>query len=231
MYPGESHFVIEDLIYEGVKSEKVGCSCFSIFSFMAIFLVLTAIIVIAFLIVSDYNSWQEDYLFERDTENIVYVEDVMLEEKDAVERLILDFSESSEEVDFIELTPYQVGIVLVDSISKALPEGVILDQIHIEPYERKWTIYLKTHNEKMSITWFALEIKKDDRESAVLEITTVLIGDLDLSVVGFGFIVDEVNDGYERALVLVNDSGITGRQLENIELGSDVIVIKGRLPD
>lgn len=218
----------ERMSYYGAQ-RRGGCSILGFFLFVFVLTILILVFVMLFILRSSYMSWENDFELEADPQQMVVLSDMSIDEVETIDEKVLKFQQSRAPVDYIELTPRETAYLLARSIEPALPSGSELEAVYIKTFEREWMVYFKTNYSGVSLPWVAVKVDKDNIESAKLEISEVHLGEWDLADFELGFVAEQADEGYGEALVLVNESGLTGRRMENLELGVDSLIIKGRM--
>lgn len=214
--------------YHGAN-RRGGCSILGFFLFVFVLTILILVFLMGFILRSSYMSWENDFELEADSQQMVVMSDMSMDEVEIIDSKVLKFQQSMAPVDYIELTPRETAYLLARSIEPALPSGSEVEAVYIKTFEREWMVYFKMSYSGVSLPWIAVNVDKDNIESAKLEISEVHLGEWDLADFQLGFVAERADEGYSEALVLVNESGLTGRRMENLELGVDSLVIKGRM--
>ena len=72
-----------------------------------------------------------------------------------------------------------------------------------------------------------LDIVKDSRETAELYSRNIYLGDMKVPLFLSKNILEKINKGISDALVLVSENGFLGKDIINIDLLFDSVVLKG----
>ena len=67
---------------------------------------------------------------------------------------------------------------------------------------------------------------KDARETAQLYVKDFSFGGISLLNIFSSKVMNEVNEGISEAIVLVNENGFLGRDIHNIELLEETVVVR-----
>ncbi|GAB4156654.1 MAG: hypothetical protein Fur003_0070 [Candidatus Dojkabacteria bacterium] len=217
---------------ETKKKRSKGC-CFFIFFIMPLaFLVALLVIagILGFLGYKGYKIWQEDFeSVHLDQEYYQLDDKPFVDATKSVESKLKTFEASQEEVDFIELTPIEVTALVHSTLRENLPKEFEVTRYFVIPAEGKWDIYMQGQYKDYTTPWISLRLEKDNIETAQLFVSRINIGDFNIAEYGFKSVLDDVNSGYIEGITLINEGDFTSRVIENIELGADKLVIKGRL--
>jgi len=183
---------------------------FSILIFLGIILLFVGLLVgYVFL---KYRNWEKEFEDNIQSENIVdrnSIKEIDLSEK------ISDFSLSLADTQFLELDIQEVGSVFFTVLDSYFGEEVDLEQMYIKPAKNKWTVYVKVKYQGISL-WVSTDINKDDIQSAQIYITEINVGPF--SIGGYTNWIEMVNKGIGESIVTLNENGLVGRYIENIEL-------------
>ncbi len=201
------------------KEKKLGLF---IFIFPPILLILTFVFFLTFLFVKNYQSWEKTFP-EPDILILDFPNDsTSLDEK------IKKYNEDQSEYSFIELTKEESLLLMSNSFEQSLPDWVELEKTGLHTTQGTWSLYLKTKAFSFEMPWLEIILVKENLQSVEILVKDVSVGDLSLRNINLGFVIEEINDGFGRAMRLVNDGNFAGRIFENIELGDQNLVIKSR---
>jgi len=148
--------------------------------------------------------------------------------KASVNDKIDEFSESNESIDYVEFTEREALYLIGDNYGQSVPENFTVDRLFVEASTNDWVVYIQGSYQGIVLPWLVLRIEKDDIETAQLYVSELAIGKYDFDEWGLLAVREDVNTGFQDALILVNENDFTGRKFENIELTEDGMVIKGR---
>lgn len=188
---------------------------------IVISIVVIGILILLGLMLLKYRSWENN--FEKGM-NTNYVIDQEVAKTTDLGEKISTFALSTKDVEFLELNVSEIGSEIFNTLDSYLGEKVSLEKIYIVPSDSKWVIYFKTKYERFSV-WFSLDVNKDSIQSAQIYITQINVGPFKIS--DYTDWVDAINTGIADSIVTLNENGLVGRYIENIELLSNSIVLKG----
>lgn len=193
--------------------------------FLSIFLFFVFVILICVLsgvyVFFRYRNWEKAFESNMNVEYLI--DDESIKEVELDERLV-KFTLSLSDSESLILDIKEVGSVLFTTIDSYLGEGLYLENLYIDPSDKKWDIYLKLGYENISL-WISFDLNKDDIQTAQLYTTSVRLGPFEIS--RYTDLVDMINKGIGEAIVTLNENGFVGRYIENIELLEESIVLKG----
>lgn len=187
-----------------------------------IFLFTTFLILFLFVFLNilKYRNWYQGTFQETD---IICLRDIEIEQEDIDEK-IKNFVLSDSGTEFIVLDVNEVIHILESNIQGS--EIVSLKDICIEDNRGVWTIFLRYEIRDTSMPWLVLNIVKDDRETPEIYVRELTIGNIDIPF-GIGRnIIRNVNRGISEAIILLNENQFLGREIRNIELLEERVVIR-----
>jgi hypothetical protein len=169
-----------------------------------------------------YIKWQKT--FKSENTSLVCLssfneENFDIDEK--IEKFIISDSKS----EFIVFSREEIGSILINNIQN--PESIEISDMCISTKQSMWTVYLKYRVGKINMPWILLHIAKDNRESAEIYIKDINLGNLKVPAFIRKNILVNINKGIADAIILVNENRFLGREIRNIELLEDKVVIKG----
>jgi len=178
----------------------------------------------------DYLTWESEFEDKRISSDYVYLQGESAEMlSESIDRKVNEFSRSTQEVDFIEFTVDEAVYLIGEQYNQSLPENFEVQRLYVEPSQNNWYLYIQGTYQGMKLPWLILRVQKDDIETAQLYVSEMALGKYDFDTWGLLVIREDVNTGFQEALILVNENDFTGRRFENIELTDESMVIKGRL--
>lgn len=181
------------------------------------FLILFLFVFLNFL---KYRNWYQGTFQETD---IICLRDIEIEQEDIDEK-IKNFVLSDSGTEFIVLDVNEVIHILESNIQGS--ENVFLKDICIEDNRGVWTIFLRYEIRDTSMPWLVLNIVKDDRETPEIYVRELTIGNINIPF-GIGRnIIRNVNRGISEAIILLNENQFLGREIRNIELLEERVVIR-----
>lgn len=198
----------------------LGCGCLTIF-------LITILTLIGILIYTQYTSWESNFQLESDPNYLISADQIEMSEREEISKKLEQFAQSNRDSDFVQLSPREVGILLIDNLNRSESGSYRLEQVYVEPFSGEWYLHMKGKWHGVDTPWIVVHLHKDNVESAQLEIPSVRVGNIRLESIGFKRLVEEINSGYREALQLVNSGAITSRSFQNIELQKDLMIIKG----
>jgi len=189
-------------------------------------LILISIAVISVLIslgymYLKYRNWEKS--FEKEI-NINFVIDKERAKNTDLGEKISSFALSTKDVEFLELSVREIGSEIFKTLDSYLGEKIKLEKIYIIPSYSKWAIYSQVKYGSFLI-WFSFDVNKDSIQSAQIYVTEINVGPFKVS--DYLNWVDAVNTGIADSIVTLNENGLVGRYIENIELLNSSVVLKG----
>lgn len=186
--------------------------------FLSIILIFVLIVGYIFL---RYRGWEKnfesniksEYLIDKDS-----IKDIDLSKE------ISDFAISLSDNEFLKLGVKEIGSVLFTVVDSYLGDEIELQNMYIEPSQSRWVIYAKIRYQKVAL-WISMDLNKDDIQSAQVYVKDINVGPFRIGeYTGW---VDMINKGIGDSIVTLNENGLVGRYIENIELLDDSVVLKG----
>ena len=168
-----------------------------------------------------YMNWEKE--FEKGI-NTAYVVNQNSAESTDIGRKIAEFALSADDVSSLELNISEIGSVVYLAVQSYLGEDITVERMYIQPNDSKWIIYAKTRYKRFSI-WISADVNKDNVQSAQLYTTEIKVGPFDISNVSD--LTSKINKGIGEAVVTLNENGLVGRYVENIELREKSVILKG----
>lgn len=189
-------------------------------------LILTSILTIGVLIslgymYFKYRNWEKSFEQDLNIDNLI---DQDIAKSTDLGAKISTFALSAEDVEFLQLDISEIGSEIYNTLDSYLGDKLILEKIYIEPSNSKWVIYSQVRYEKFLI-WFSFDVNKDSIQSAQIYVTQINIGPFRISK--YVNWVDAVNTGIADSIITLNENGLVGRYIENIELLNNSVVLKG----
>lgn len=184
-------------------------------------IVIIGILVLLGLMFLKYRSWEKEFEKEMD---IDYVIDEEIANTTDLGEKISTFALSTEDVEFLELNVSEIGSEIYNILDSYLGEGLDLEKIYIVPSNSKWVIYSQVKY-KRYLVWFSFDVNKDQIQSPQVYVTEIKVGPFRVSE--YVDWVDAINRGIGDSIMTLNENGLVGRYIENIELLNSSIVLKG----
>lgn len=171
-----------------------------------------------------YIQWDREF-FENNNELICFSnikdDDLNIDEK--IEKFVI----SDSKAEFVVFSEREILSILVSNIQ--LAQSMKLEEVCILPSKGIWGVYLKYQRNKVKLPWFVVNVLKDERETAELYVKNIGIGNLGVPKAIGRKIEIEINRGISDAVILLNENRFLGREIRNIELLEDKVIIKGLL--
>lgn len=212
------------------KKERIKrAGCFFAIAIPISFLVITLLAsLIVFLILrGEYRGWAERFEGSHLSSDFVYIKDSKAIEE-SLEEKVKEFSASKEETSSLELSPNEVFVAFADQLENSIPENIDVYRGYVDSDYGSWNIFVQSKYGERVLPWVIVHLNKDEGEGIQLYVSSISLGNYDISDFGMGNIIENVNRGLTDAFVLVNQSDFTGRIFENIELEPGVMIIKGK---
>ena len=168
-----------------------------------------------------YRNWEKSFEQDINIDNLI---DQDIAKSTDLGAKISTFALSAEDVEFLQLDISEIGSEIYNTLDSYLGEKLNLEKIYIEPSNSKWVIYSQVRYEKFLI-WFSFDVNKDSIQSAQIYVTQINIGPFRISK--YVNWVDAVNTGIADSIITLNENGLVGRYIENIELLNNSVVLKG----
>ncbi len=168
-----------------------------------------------------YKNWEKSFEQDLNIDNLI---DQDIAKSTDLGAKISTFALSAEDVEFLQLDISEIGSEIYNTLDSYLGEKLKLEKIYIEPSNSKWVIYSQVRYEKFLI-WFSFDVNKDSIQSAQIYVTQINIGPFRISK--YVNWVDAVNTGIADSIITLNENGLVGRYIENIELLNNSVVLKG----
>ncbi len=184
------------------------------------FIILGVLIFLGYIYFK-YQDWEKNFEKEIKIENVITKEST--KEIDLGEK-ISTFALSKEDVEFLELNVSEIGSELFNTLDSNLGEEFNLEKIYIVPSNSKWIAYFQIKYERYFV-WLSFDVNKDSIQSPQVYVTEIKVGPFKVSE--YINMVDAVNRGIGDSIVTLNENGLVGRYIENIELLNSSVVLKG----
>lgn len=185
--------------------------------FLTIFLLL--IFLISFYILK-YRRWEKEFFQKKELRCLQNIE----VDQEKVGEKFKKFVLSNNKTEFVVLDTDEVIYILEGSIKKG--KEVLLKDLCILSSKGVWTILVKHEVKGVTMPWLVLNIVKDDRETSEIYVKDLSIGDT-LLPFGVGKKMERnINKGIREAITLLNENEFLGREIKNIELIEEKVVIR-----
>ncbi len=202
------------------KNRKLNFGCL-------ILLFVFLVVISAFLYYySNHRVWSSNFLIEK-SEYISISENVITEEiETSILNKSISFSESNKNIDYINFSVEEAGVIMFDTFKKSLPSNFTVNEIVIRAQNDYWMVYMDLNYKKIPLPWIYMKIEDDNKESMSLNIFETGVGELKINN-DFLDINKKLNSGLEKGITFVIENELTSKHLSNIELEEDGIYIKG----
>lgn len=188
---------------------------------LLIFFLFTIFLLLTFLM---YRNWEQKTF---STESLIVCFTDIDEKAFDIDTKIEKFILSDSKTEFVTFTAEEVVNVLKSNIQ--VGESAQVEDLCVLSSKGMWSVYLKYRLGEIPVPWIVLDIVKDDRETAEIYVKDLYIGGYLIPKIFSKKIVVEINKGISDAIILVNENSFLGRNIKNIELLEERIVIKGSL--
>lgn len=194
--------------------------------FFSVLIFLGGIIVLVGLLLGyvflKYRGWEKEFDSQIQSE---YIIDSQVIKSKEFNKKITQFSLSLEDTQFLELNVQEIGSIVLSVLESYVGEDLEIEEMYISPSDSLWYIYVKVRYQDISV-WISTDINKDQIQSAQIYVTDIKIGPFSISKFNTAW-VDLINSGIGDSIVTLNENGLVGRYIENIELREDSVVLKG----
>jgi hypothetical protein len=171
-----------------------------------------------------YIKWEREFILQKNS--LICLDNVNYEAIDIGDK-IKKFIISDSKSEFVVFTQEEVLYILKENLKT--PSNVTLNNICIDSQLGIRKIYLKYNLGNLRIPWIYLDLVKDKRETAEIYIKEIGIGSINIPKFISKNIISNINRGISDAIILANENQFLGREIKNIELLEDMVVIKGNL--
>ncbi len=192
-----------------------------LFKIFVIFLVI--LILFPIFLTGIYLLWQREFASNLATKSCV--SNNSLNEVSFDER-IRDFVFSSDRSDYIQFTKEEVLYLISSEFGKG-ENDIVVEDMCVDSAKGAWKVYLNMTVAGIRNVWFIFDVIKDDRETAELYVDSLYLGNFNLPSFISSPLKEKINKGISDALILVNENSFSGRNITNIELLEEDVVIKG----
>lgn len=185
------------------------------------------LIIIAFVgyIFIRYSSWIKDFEENADVICISGEDEFELSEELNISEKIKNFVLSDSFPEFITFTKNEVLVILYDSINSS--SDVSIQDLCLDSQKGIWELFIHPKLNTIQLPWIGIDIIKDNRETAELFSRNIYLGDMKIPLFMSKGILEKVNKGLSDALILVSENGFLGKEIINIDLLPDSVVLKG----
>lgn len=186
-------------------------------------ILLLLLILLPIFFVGIYLLWEREFSSNLSNKSCVsnnQVKDVSFDDR------IRDFVFSSNRSDYIQFTKGEVLYLISSEFGKEDGEIVVKDMC-VDSAKGVWKVYLNVTVAGIRNVWFIFDVIKDDRETAELYVDNLYLGNFQLPPFIASSLKEKINKGISDAIILVNENSFSGRNITNIELLKEDIVVKG----
>ncbi len=191
--------------------------------FLLIFFVGIFVIAIIFcgIVLFKYNSWKKE--FNKEGDNISCFSNIHQDSNIDTSEKIKDFVLSSSS-GYLQFSIDETLSFLHNDVK--VSEGMNIEDICINPSKGEWTVYINIKVENFDLPWIKLNVIKDERETVELYVSEISLGDMKIPDILANGILDEINRGISDGILIVNENNFLGKNITNIELLNDGVVIR-----
>ncbi len=196
--------------------EKKQMKLFKI-SLFSVFFVFSILIFLSSL---KYRNWKEE-MFEK--EKLVCLQNIDINQEE-IDKKVEKFVLSDSQTEFIVFNADEIIHILQKSIRR---EGnILLKDLCVFPSKGEWMILIKYETKRVPVPWLVLNIVKDNRETPEIYVKDLTIGNTKFPFNLSKGVVKDINKGISEAITLLNENQFLGREIKNIELTEERIVIR-----
>jgi len=133
---------------------------------------------------------------------------------------------SNEKNEYVELNEEEV-VSLLSSLN--FQGSSKIDDICVVSEKGTWKIYANLVLGGLNIPWIYFDVVKDEMQTAQLYVSSISIGNMPIPSFISKVLLEKVNTGISDAITHVNENSFAGREIDNIELLDNKIVVKGSI--
>lgn len=170
----------------------------------------------------EYFSWKKNFVSSK--EDMVCTDFSRESDLTNVQKRVKDYVFSKDGTATISFSVKEVLAFL-----KYVPvtsNTITVKEMCVKPSKGVWLISLKLKVYGTSIPWVQFNLVKDARETAQLYVKDFSFGGISLLNIFSSKVMNEVNEGISESIVLVNENGFLGRDIHNIELLEEMVVVR-----
>jgi len=193
---------------------------FSVLIFFGFILLILSLISGYFFL--RYKSWEKEFGSEIKAKYLIEKEILMNQE---FNEKIAEFSLSIEDTQYLEFEVQEIGGIIFSVLESYLGDNFKIEEMYIEPSNSKWVLYAKVKYQNF-IIWVSTDVNKDEVMGPQVYITDIKVGPFSVSSFDSN-IVNTINTGIGDSIVTLNENGLVGRYIENIELTEESVILKG----
>ena len=191
--------------------------------FKAFVVFLLILILLPIFLTGVYLLWEREFSSNLSSKSCVSnnpVKDISFDDR------IRDFVFSSDRSDYIQFTKGEILYLISSEFGKEDRE-IKVEDMCVDSSKGVWKVYLNLTVAGIKNVWFIFDVIKDDRETAELYVDNLYLGNFKLPPFIASPLKEKINKGISDAIVLVNENSFSGREITNIELLEEDIVVKG----
>lgn len=185
-------------------------------------IVLAIIVLVCSLSIYEYLSWKKVFLNDR--ESFVCNDFRGNIGRGNIDERIKEYVFSKDGTASISFSIEEIFVLLKNLPTKS--NTLIVEEICIKPSKGVWSIYLKSKMYGINMLWTHFNLVKDARETAQLYVKEFSFGGVSLFNIFSSKVMEGINEGISNAIILVNENGFLGRDIHNIELLEDSVVVR-----
>ena len=170
---------------------------------------LIVIVLIPVIIWFRYDSWVAQQELEKE-ESVHVVSSDSADFSDTIgEKLDIANAPNSES---LKLTPFEFAYLLRESINESSDE-ITVEEVYIDPKDTVWDIHIKPQG----TPWVIMTVHSEV-DSIELYTSDISVGPFSLDSFGLQSFREEVNTAFRDAIINIDTSQLTGRDIRSIEL-------------
>ncbi len=185
---------------------------------IGIFLLL--VIYLSFVLIK-YFSWRKTF---NDQKMIMNCTSNMPEVGFNTDEKIKNFVLSNSSTAYIEFSIDETLSFLKNYVD--VSDMLTLNDLCVNTQRGQWEVYLDLKFGEFNIPWIKFDVVKDVRETAELYVSNLYLGDTKIHSVISQKILTNMNKGISDGILMVNENNFLGRNISNIELLEDKIVVR-----
>lgn len=185
-------------------------------------IILVTLLAICSFSLYEYFSWKK--VFTNTKESMICIDFSGESDLTDVQKRVKDYVFSKDGTATISFSVEEVLAFL-----KYVPvtsNTITVREMCVKPSKGVWLISLKLKVYGMNIPWVQFNLVKDARETAQLYVKDFSFGEISLLNILSSKVTNEVNEGISEAIILVNENNFLGREIHNIELLEEIVVVR-----
>ncbi|MGI5898103.1 MAG: hypothetical protein ACOX6Q_02995 [Candidatus Dojkabacteria bacterium] len=191
-----------------------------IFKYVCLGILLLFVIFVSFVTVK-YFVWRKIFNEEKIT---MYCTSNMPEVTFNIEDKIKNYVLSNSTTAYLEFSIDETMSFLKDYVK--VSDSLKANDMCVNAKKGKWEVYLDLEVGKINLPWVRFDIVKDDRETAELFVSDIFLGNVKIGKILSEKILSDMNKGISDGVLMVNENNFLGREISNIELFEDKVVVR-----